>query len=382
MYDKKIIKKKEKKDNTILIHPSSSLLKKNYSILSYLLDTYNNIGKIDITKNHNTKDIIQNKYIKSIIVIGDIHGDYECLLNCLQKGNIIDSDITYNSKIEDINWCIHTKNVAVVQIGDIVDMKCRYKINDVTDIKERGDNLKIFRLLYKLQYQSANYKSKFICLFGNHEIDNVVGNFKYTSDKEFHEFYKEYGTDFDKDTTILGYNARKKIFSRGNILARHLSHNFLAIVVVQNWLFVHAGISMEIVKKYTIKDINSIFKNWLLSSDDNHYYNNDIELLYNNRNSILKTRILCNLKDSSKNHLEYFMSLIHEINKKNNINIDGIIIGHTPQINQGINSSFENKLWRIDTGMSRAFNDNNRIQLLLIHTMHTNINNNDRFKII
>ena len=351
----------------------------NHSILSYIIDNFRNthIDMFNSIKCHNNKHIIHNNRIKHIIVIGDIHGDYNCLLECLKLADIIDKSITYHHKIDDIEW--HTrKNIVLVQIGDIIDMKCRFnKTNGDSIDVEKGDNIRIFKLLYKLQVLAPKNNSKIICLLGNHEIDNVIGNFKYTSRNEFMEFYKQYGKEYkNENDTILGYTARKTLFSRGNIIAKHLAYNFMSNVVINNWLFIHAGIHMDIIKKYTLQDMNSIFKKWLLSDETHKDYNNDIDILYNSKYSILRDRTLCNLKDTTKN-LQYFMSLLKEINKKNKTDIKGIIIGHTPQINDGINSVFDNKLWKVDTGMSFAFNGNSkRIHILEID------DKNDTYKVI
>ena len=329
----------------------------NYGILSNIIDNFNFFNK----KNNDNTYIINNTTIKKIIVIGDIHGDYECLLKTLKLGNIIDKNIKYTDHIKDVNW-IDNKNCVVIQIGDLIDMKCRYNTHKSV---EKGDNLRIFKLLYKLQIQAKEHKSIFICLLGNHEIDNVMGNFKYTSENEFLEFYNEYSNKY-KD----GYIARKILFSRGNLIAKHLSYNFMAIVVVNNWLFVHAGINIDIIQKYTIAEMNTIFKNWLKTTTENTEYDNDITILYKSKNSLLKNRYLAYLKDNTKN-LNYFTLLLDEINKKNNIKLNGIIIGHTPQ-EKGITNCFKNKLWKIDIGMSQAFTDsNNNIHVLQINKDNT-----------
>ena len=61
-----------------------------------------------------------------------------------------------------------------------------------------------------------------------------------------------------------------------------------------------------------------------------------------------------------------------------------MIVGHSPQFmyNKGLNSACNNRLWRVDVGMSRAFglnsnsnNNNRRVQILVI-------NNDNNFKIL
>ena len=46
-------------------------------------------------------------------------------------------------------------------------------------------------------------------------------------------------------------------------------------------------------------------------------------------------------------------------------NVNGIIVGHTVQEN-GINSKCNEKVWRVDTGMSSAFGPDENIQVLEI----------------
>ena len=58
-----------------------------------------------------------------------------------------------------------------------------------------------------------------------------------------------------------------------------------------------------------------------------------------------------------------FKRTIKILNHINNPNeeIKGMIMGHTPQYNfdRGINSSCNEKLWRIDVGVSKAFGPSN-----------------------
>jgi len=321
-----------------------------------------------------TKYIFENK--KKIITIGDIHGDYQCLLESLKLGNIIDKKINYYSNLDDIKW-IAKKDTIVIQIGDLIDMKVRFKN---TNMKERGDNLRIFRLLYKLQKEALLKNGKLICLLGNHEIENVLGNFKYTSDSEFYEFYKEYGKIYKDDDpkNKLGYMARKILFSRGNLIAKHFANNFCVIVIVNNWLFVHGGIDLETIENYNFVDMNEIYKKWLNSDEDNIKYNEDMNNLFFKSNSILKNRELSKLKNNKKN-LKYFQDILESIKKYNNIDIKGIVIGHTPQFTnkKGINSEFNNKLWKIDVGMSSAFNNNDKKEDIYRVTQVLQIDNND-----
>ena len=60
--------------------------------------------------------------VKRIIVLGDLHGDWEMTINSLKVANLI------NKKL---NWI--GKDTVVVQLGDQID-RCRYKPGEMDSI--------------------------------------------------------------------------------------------------------------------------------------------------------------------------------------------------------------------------------------------------------
>jgi hypothetical protein len=148
------------------------------------------------------------KNIDKILILGDIHGGYDTLVKFLINNNIIDSRL---------NWI--WDNGHLVFLGDIFD---------------RGDKVtEALWLIYKLDYQ-AKKKGGFVhFIIGNHEILVLLRNQNYIADKYYYLCKKlkiSYGAFFSKNT-VLGDWLRSKN----------------TIVKIDDKLFVHAGISPEIV---------------------------------------------------------------------------------------------------------------------------------------
>jgi hypothetical protein len=261
---------------------------------------------------------------KRIIVIGDIHGDWEITKKIFLKYNIIDS----NGR-----WIAEPKNTKIVQVGDILDRGGR-----PDTIGDECSELKIMDFLDELNDQAEFYGGGVYCILGNHELMNVVGNFSYSGE----ESVKCFG----------GVEGRKKAFKPGGIIAKRFACSRNAVMKIGSFLFVHGGMSEKHLKK-NINEINSVMRNFLKGNEE--LYDEEFIDYYMAYNGILWNRDL-SLGSPDCEKLEKVLKYF---------NVNGIIVGHTVQ-EKGINSMCKEKVWRVDTGMSNAFGDKNNIQVLEI----------------
>jgi hypothetical protein len=256
------------------------------------------------------------KMVEKIVVIGDIHADYEILLAVLKKAEII------NDKLE---W-IADKTYLVI-IGDFVDGKARI------DNWNGDSDLKVIHFLGKLIKKAKRKKCEVIILLGNHEFMNIRGNFTYSGESGI----KEMG----------GELKRLKYFN--NKFFEFAKKCFLA-VNIGGYVFCHAGIVPEISKKYTIPKLNIMLHKFLSNQmnlkEDNIFFN-----IISGDYGILTTREFGGDNINCKR-----LSATLE-----NLNANHMIVGHTVQ--NKVNEVCNKKLWRVDVGLSRAFGNNNRKNL-------------------
>jgi Icc-related predicted phosphoesterase len=296
-------------------------------------------------------------YANRIIAIGDLHGDITVTIQALKIAKVID---------DEFNWI--GGDTVVVQIGDQLDScrkgNCNNNDNYESDIKV----LLFFTDLDKLARKHGGYV---ISLFGNHELMNIMGDMRYVSTSDY-SYFNNYRDPTTKIVFKNSKEARIHAFKRGGEMSNFLACTRIGILAIGSLIFVHGGILPSFLQNNKIQslsdllNINEMIRDWLLQKAENDIINNT------SNESIFWTR------DYGRN-ISFLNSSICDTAKKvfNILQVGTMIIGHTP--NPQINSICDGKIWRIDTGMSRAFNKketsyielnkgnkNNKIQVLEI----------------
>ena len=253
------------------------------------------------------------KIVEKIVVIGDIHADYEILLAVLKKADII------NDKLEWIGG-----KTYLVMIGDLVDGKARI------DNWNGDSDLKVINFLGKLIKLAKRKKGDVIILLGNHEFMNIRGNFSYSGSNGI----KQMGGELNR---LKYFNSQFRLFAMKCFLA----------VNIGGWVFCHAGIPPEISKKYSIPKLNSMLRKFL-SNEMNLHEESVFFNIISGDNGILTTR---EFGVNNINCKRLSMTL-------DTLNANHMVVGHTVQ--DRVNDICNKKLWRVDVGLSRAFGNNRK----------------------
>jgi hypothetical protein len=293
---------------------------------------------------------------KRVIVFGDIHGDYNLMINMLTRAKLI---MIQNDKIKWIGG-----DTYVVQVGDQID-RCRplpgLPCNDPrATINDENSDIKIMETFNDLSLQADLVGGAVISLLGNHEILNALGQFQFVSYQGIKQFENYVDPDFPDKKFVNGKEARRFSFQPGNNYARMMGCTRLPAVIIGSNIFVHAGIVDGLIEEIKMKGLNDFEKinikirKWLLGLLDKDYVEHIIKY---SDNSMFWTRLLGKIPpgvslDHPKcmNNLQNVLSLFK---------VGSIIIGHTPQsfmYNDDINSTCDGKVWRVDNGSSAAFN--------------------------
>lgn len=350
-----------------------------------------------------------------MIIIGDIHGDLDRLIDCLVlskcvklPGPLPPQEARTNTAMYNffngIQWT--GDKTFIIQLGDQIDRVRPDELdhNNIAitkAIEDEGSSLHIFYLLWHLNVLAYKHGGRVISIIGNHEFMNVNGDFRYVSHHEFKEYYDAFHRYYDSTTpeyddhnlvdTIKketatrtsippGYLERRIAFHPSGLIANFIGVNYKLCVQVGKWIFIHGGITTSLCNSSICSINNSISRHLIQGNqntqspmyntnkvyDESKYnklinsHDEDSSPVWNRDFGISEESDREERKLSGKYHL--LMKEYNTVNKpyhaKNGIPpAEYMAIGHSPQFWHGknINSICNGKVWRCDIGMSRAF---------------------------
>lgn len=209
--------------------------------------------------------------INRVVVIADIHGAFPQLVSLLKTNRLID---------DSLHWI--GADAHLVSVGDLID---------------RGaDSRKVLDLLMRLQQEAQGSGGRVHVLAGNHELMNLIGDYRYVSKEEFAAFAEEesaaerrtaYRAYLDQETLATadrfltgrlprasysrdqlrrqfkknhppGYFGYRQAFSTEGRYGQWLL-SLPAVIVVNGTAFAHGGLP-EITTKLKLKELNEQYQ--------------------------------------------------------------------------------------------------------------------------
>lgn len=166
--------------------------------------------------------------VERLVVVGDLHGDYEQTVAVLRSAGLIDAGL---------EWCGGAAHL--VQTGDVLD---------------RGpDPAKILDLLMQLESQAKAAGGRVHALIGNHEAMNLIGDYRYVSKSAYAAFAVPGAVSHDDKPP--GYAAYRAAFGIDGKYGRWIrKHN--TVVRIDDTVCLHGGIGPKFAGM-SIREINN-----------------------------------------------------------------------------------------------------------------------------
>jgi hypothetical protein len=292
---------------------------------------------IEVTSIREEKIITENRaptgppaFVKAtgrIIAIGDIHGDLQKALSCLELAGVLAEDDGH------VRWV--GGDTTVVQLGDVLD---------------RGDSeISTVLLLRELDKQARKEGGAVWMLNGNHESLNVAGDFRYVTPGAFWESAIAAGmTESEIANDRQGVlRARWQLYRPGGQMARELAKN-PTVLVVNDIVFAHGGL-LPHHNKYGLQRINDEVAEWMNGAhcSDGSAPTPPFPAM-GDANSVMWNRTFGKERASPYDRLHMGLQLDATLRQ---LNATAMVVGHTPQMG-GLNTECNGRVWRVDVGMS------------------------------
>lgn len=254
-----------------------------------------------------------------IVAIGDIHGDLNALRGALRLAGAVDSDD---------HW-IGGKELTVVQTGDQLD---------------RGDqDREVLDVIEKLESDAKAAGSSFIVLNGNHELMNGSFDFRYVTHKSFSSFdeYRSQAGAFEGRLPDEQRGRAAALMPGGPYALKLAQH--LTVARVGDSLFAHGGVLPAHVD-YGLDRLNS---------EASAFLSGKLRVLpaaLSAEDAPVWTRVY-GAPEVDDATCEALGRVLKEVGAKR------LIVGHTVQ-KGSISSACQERVFRIDVGLSAYYGDN------------------------
>ena len=180
--------------------------------------------------------------VARVVAMGDVHGRRDQLVSILRGTGLVDDRMNWTGGRAHLIFC-----------GDLVD---------------RGpEDRAVLDIVRALQKQAESAGGRVHAVLGNHEVMNLVRDFRYVSEGGFAAFARDERPDDRKDAGKAypaGYFARQNAFSARGEYGRWLLDQ-PAMVKVNGILFMHGGLTAE-VAGLGLDRINSRVKDGIRSA--------------------------------------------------------------------------------------------------------------------
>ncbi|XP_078180729.1 calcineurin-like metallo-phosphoesterase superfamily protein isoform X1 [Carex rostrata] len=293
---------------------------------------------------------------RRIVGVGDLHGDLSQTRCALQMAGVL--------SLDGYQWT--GGDTVLVQVGDILD---------------RGeDEIAILSLLKSLSVQAKSEGGAVFQVNGNHETMNIQGDFRYVDPGAFDEcanfveYLEEckgnwddaflswiYVSEMLKEERASGNKkwspwnlvkrqkgvvARSALLNPGGALACELSRHPV-VLKINDWIFCHGGLLPHHVQ-YGVERMNKEVSDWMrgLKRDGSEMP----FIALKGYDSVVWSRLYSREPGPLGKNPHKISSIAKRTLEE--IKANGMVVGHTPQIN-GVNSSmYDDRVWCIDVGMS------------------------------